>query len=458
LLAGQWPSIESQLTDALAHVLRFENAAAFRDTVPAHLRILSGNLQRAAAQPIVVRENDFDGRPALAKVPSTGHQAKRRPRRQLIFGLFALAISAGTVAYATHYFRQFQSAGGPVLDKSAQRAVSPVAPSVSAPMAEVVKSASASAPGAAASGVDVSASAISGPAASSPAAATPSTASDAMRTLGPQATSRALIEEKAQHTRLEFGVNRVGAAIVSATVATETEKSRLLETLDRGLGAAHYTADLTIDAKTASADWLAHVEALVPLMRIARADLMIDGQNIELGGAAREPGLGWLSRIQGVFGPAYRVSLFDPVEAVSAATAAFKLAVGNQRNAGSCDSVDRVLNLQVIDFARGSGHVPVTATGNLDETAQLLKTCAARGQTIALTIESFSDNIGEPKANLDLSAKRAEAVRAFLIQAGVPAASLSARGYGVAQPVADNLTERGRFVNRRVVFAVGNVS
>jgi outer membrane protein OmpA-like peptidoglycan-associated protein len=228
----------------------------------------------------------------------------------------------------------------------------------------------------------------------------------------------------------------------------------LLEVLGRKLGAGHYTADVMIDSQATPADWSTRLEALVPLMHIARADMTIDGQNIELGGAAGAPGSGWPSLIRGLFGPSYNVSVFDPAEVVSAATAAFRLAVDNQPKTGPCDAVDRVLSLQVIDFARGSGHVPASATANLDETAQLLKACAARGQTASLTIESFSDNIGDAKANLDLSTKRAEAVRAYLVQAGVPAASLAAQGYGVAQPIASNLTERGRFADRRIVFAL----
>jgi outer membrane protein OmpA-like peptidoglycan-associated protein len=73
-----------------------------------------------------------------------------------------------------------------------------------------------------------------------------------------------------------------------------------------------------------------------------------------------------------------------------------------------------------------------------------------------LTIQSFTDDIGDEKSNLDLSRKRALAVKTFLVERGVPAASLATEGLGVSRPVAANTTERGRFENRRVLFVPGS--
>jgi OOP family OmpA-OmpF porin len=67
-----------------------------------------------------------------------------------------------------------------------------------------------------------------------------------------------------------------------------------------------------------------------------------------------------------------------------------------------------------------------------------------------VVIEGHTDNRGPEDSNLDLSQRRAEAVRAFLIRAGVDAARISAQGYGEAYPVASNHRPAGRLQNRRV--------
>jgi len=68
-----------------------------------------------------------------------------------------------------------------------------------------------------------------------------------------------------------------------------------------------------------------------------------------------------------------------------------------------------------------------------------------------LTIEGHTDNIGSAGYNLDLSARRAQAVRQVLVgRFGVPAAKLAAKGFGLTRPVESNATDQGRARNRRV--------
>ena len=68
-----------------------------------------------------------------------------------------------------------------------------------------------------------------------------------------------------------------------------------------------------------------------------------------------------------------------------------------------------------------------------------------------LTIEGHTDNIGSAEYNLDLSTRRAQAVRQVLVgRFRVPAARLAAKGYGLTRPVESNATDQGRAHNRRV--------
>jgi outer membrane protein OmpA-like peptidoglycan-associated protein len=68
----------------------------------------------------------------------------------------------------------------------------------------------------------------------------------------------------------------------------------------------------------------------------------------------------------------------------------------------------------------------------------------------AVEVQGHTDNVGGDDYNQKLSQARAESVRQWLGVHGTDAARLSAKGYGKAQPVADNNSDFGRAKNRRV--------
>ena len=71
-----------------------------------------------------------------------------------------------------------------------------------------------------------------------------------------------------------------------------------------------------------------------------------------------------------------------------------------------------------------------------------------------LAIEGYTDTTGTPDYNLKLSQQRADTVRDFLISQGLSADTITAKGLGQANPVADNTTAAGRKANRRVEIIV----
>ena len=73
---------------------------------------------------------------------------------------------------------------------------------------------------------------------------------------------------------------------------------------------------------------------------------------------------------------------------------------------------------------------------------------------LRIELQGHTDSTGSDAYNLKLSQQRADSVRAFLMQAGVPAEQVVAKGYGESQPTATNATEQGRALNRRVVMNV----
>jgi OOP family OmpA-OmpF porin len=108
------------------------------------------------------------------------------------------------------------------------------------------------------------------------------------------------------------------------------------------------------------------------------------------------------------------------------------------------------LTLNGILFPSGKSEIDPSSEPVLSHAASAIKTAPQA----KIEIAGFTDNSGKAKSNQALSAKRAQAVKAYLVKLGVPAKQIAAKGYGAAQPVADNKTEEGRSKNRRIEFRV----
>jgi OOP family OmpA-OmpF porin len=73
---------------------------------------------------------------------------------------------------------------------------------------------------------------------------------------------------------------------------------------------------------------------------------------------------------------------------------------------------------------------------------------------LQVELQGHTDSTGTAIYNLALSERRAKSVQDYLISQGVSASQLSAKGYGLTQPIASNATAAGRRQNRRVVMHV----
>ncbi|MEP7218710.1 MAG: OmpA family protein, partial [Bacteroidota bacterium] len=84
-------------------------------------------------------------------------------------------------------------------------------------------------------------------------------------------------------------------------------------------------------------------------------------------------------------------------------------------------------------------------------TLEKIRDVAVHYGTAPIAVNGYTDNQGKPEDNLALSEKRAMAVKDYLVNTlKASGATLSARGYGEASPVAPNTTPEGRQQNRRV--------
>jgi outer membrane protein OmpA-like peptidoglycan-associated protein len=99
-----------------------------------------------------------------------------------------------------------------------------------------------------------------------------------------------------------------------------------------------------------------------------------------------------------------------------------------------------------IFFETNSDKLKVASLSQLDELVIILK----KYEYAKLTIEGHADSQGADDYNLNLSQKRTDAVKAYLMSKGIWESRLTGVGYGESRPVADNNTPEGRAKNRRV--------
>ncbi|NPT55647.1 OmpA family protein [Paraburkholderia elongata] len=425
LLSHQLPAISPYLNDRLMAGLGLSGLGAFAGNILSQLKAVSAHIDHPtpAAKPVAE---------ALSSIRVPADAVVREERRSRKWVWWLLAAIAAVLAFLFLRGCHNEQRGEQSSERSSAEAAATAQP--------------ASAP-AEASAAAASTPAVSDVAAFTPAAVAASAASEAQQPAAAPAPT--------QDSQLSFTVDAAGKPTLTATVDSEVEKTHLIDALTKRFGADHFVANVTVDQDTKPADWLVHLDGLLPLMALPGAEVKVDGSHVELSGSAANAKLGWLDKLKSLFGASYQIGSFNVEQAVANATENFRGAIkGLLTPDSSCAVADvvKVLNLQVINFASAGARVPASALEDLNQSAQVLKACVRNGKTAKLEVAGYSDNVGGAQANLQLSKKRAESVRAYLVKTGVPADSLVAQGYGDARPVASNDTASGRFANRRIEF------
>jgi outer membrane protein OmpA-like peptidoglycan-associated protein len=77
---------------------------------------------------------------------------------------------------------------------------------------------------------------------------------------------------------------------------------------------------------------------------------------------------------------------------------------------------------------------------------------------LKIRVDGYTDSTGTPEYNRDLSQRRADTVRGYMLKQGIPADAVVSEGFGQENPVATNGTAAGRQQNRRVEMVVSGQS
>lgn len=107
-------------------------------------------------------------------------------------------------------------------------------------------------------------------------------------------------------------------------------------------------------------------------------------------------------------------------------------------------------NFDRLTFETGSASLTSDSKTQIDNVVAILNAYPA----VKIKIGGYTDNTGDPQANLDLSGRRATKVMETIVAAGIASDRVEAEGYGDQHPVADNATEEGRALNRRTAVSV----
>jgi OOP family OmpA-OmpF porin len=248
--------------------------------------------------------------------------------------------------------------------------------------------------------------------------------------------------------------NEEGKIVCTARVRDEATREAILRSLRTAFGEGT-TCDVTVDPQVKAITWLPNLDRIIAALKRPGADFILDGTDIKLGG--------WLSpadrkaiidELTSVFGAGYTVAEHTVDKAAEYIADAKKKALAALAAIGatfSAEAFTSAMNLAVINFASGSAEIPPGDQDLIDRAAAVLKSAPAG---TLVEIGGHTDSTGDPASNVTLSEGRANAVRTALINAGVNASMLVAKGYGDTRPTASNETEYGRFRNRRIEYSI----
>lgn len=113
-------------------------------------------------------------------------------------------------------------------------------------------------------------------------------------------------------------------------------------------------------------------------------------------------------------------------------------------------NVGETISFYNIYFARAQANILPESSNALEELLAAMKT----NPSLMLQIEGHTDNVGNELDLIELSWRRAEAVKAFLVEQGISDVRISTIGLGPRKPLTDNSTEEKRRKNRRVEIRI----
>jgi outer membrane protein OmpA-like peptidoglycan-associated protein len=110
----------------------------------------------------------------------------------------------------------------------------------------------------------------------------------------------------------------------------------------------------------------------------------------------------------------------------------------------------QVIRINNIFFETAKADLKEESFAELNRLVKLME----QNPGMEIALGGHTDNVGSEESNQKLSTERSKSVLDYLVSKGIAAGRISSAGYGKSKPVAENETEEGRALNRRVEFTV----
>jgi OmpA-OmpF porin, OOP family len=235
-------------------------------------------------------------------------------------------------------------------------------------------------------------------------------------------------------------INSNGKIKYSGVVPDEQTKQNVLNQLKSTFGEGNISGDISVDSRARAAAWPSGLSSALPNFKAPGSEVTFDGNSINVGGTMSENAKSdTVAKLKSVYGTGMNVGSFEAATAVTEANRRASEALSSLRPGFTADDLVNALNMNVINFRSGGAQIPQESMPVLEQSAAAIKSAPAGTR---LEVGGYADNAGNSAANQRLSQQRADSVRRFLIDKGVNADSLVAKGYG------------GSVGNRRIEYKV----
>jgi len=227
--------------------------------------------------------------------------------------------------------------------------------------------------------------------------------------------------------------------VASGTVPDEASRAAILGKLRDLYGAANVLDRLEVGGVVPPPNWTEYMTKILNpnLKQVRKGQMQVSGTQIAIRG--------------NVSNEASRQQVVS--ELATALNPTYTVDNGLVVSGGGAQSVlDKTLSNRVVEFESGSATLTPAGRVILDEMAAAIKQVG----TPKVQVIGHTDSSGNRLANVGLSLARANTVRAYLIDIGIPGESLSALGSGPDYPLTTNDSAEGRAKNRRIEFRLAN--